>query len=195
MAALTFKRGGALLPTVLSAVGLLVVLALAAAGEPPKKRAISVEDPEGAKTRIAEEYIWNLDSKPFHFRLRRHTGLNWTEDMTLEPGEKFAIHESASKTNPLEGATGTGRAFVGIRYHALGGVIQMHLPARDRENEIVPDWFHVKDANGISLMIQAHSVKEARKVQERLQTEPAKTPEQLELIKRVLRQNWVLYDR
>lgn len=176
-------------------IGVLVALSLAATAEPPKTPAVSLEDPEGLRTRVAEEYIWNIDSKPFTFRSRRHTGANWTRDMTLKPGEKIAIHESRSKTNALEGATGDGRAYVAIRYHALGGAIQMHLPAHNLDDEVVPDWFHVKDSNGISLMVQARSLREAKQVQQRLQKEPPKTPEQLELIKRVLRQNWVLYDR
>ena len=58
----------------------------------------------------------------------------------------------------------------------------------------MPNWFHVKDANGFSRLVQAPNIEEAKARQEELQKEEPLTPAEIEKVKRSLKANWVFYD-
>jgi hypothetical protein len=143
-----------------------------------------------------EGRIVNLDSKPFTFRLARSQGAVWSSPMTVGPGEALILKAGGSgEVNALEGITADGHGHVTIDFPELGGRLRLQLPALDRtQNRYVPFWFHVKDSNGFSRMIQAPTKEAAQERQKQLQAEPPYGAAELEAIKRTLRANFMLYD-
>jgi len=174
-----------LLRTGLSAAVLLAILSAghrvgaAPQGSPPK-----------------EGRIVNLDAKPFTFRLARKQGALWSNPITLAPGAAFTLKDGVtSELDALEGITGDGKGHVTIDYPELGGRLRLQLPAVDRnQNAYTPFWYHVKDSNGISRMVQAATPEAAKERQKQLQAEPPYAAGELEAVKRMLRANFMLYD-
>jgi len=73
--------------------------------------------------------------------------------------------------------------------------LRLQLPAVDRNvNAYVPFWYHVKDSNGFSRMVQAPTPEAAGERQKQLQAEPPFGAAELEAVKRTLRANFMLYD-
>lgn len=143
---------------------------------------------------VVEGRIWNLADKPFTFRLRRRDGVAWTEPITVAPGKYFALRAGEGSSREIEGITGKGNGHVSIEYPELGGKIRLQLPAQDKADDLVPYWFHVKDSNGFSRLVQAKDVEGAKQQQAALQQEPKLTPQELARIKQMLKANWVLFD-
>jgi hypothetical protein len=143
-----------------------------------------------------EGRLWNLTNAPFKFRLARSRGKPWTDEMTLAPGKVQVIRApKPGESSELEGLTGRGDGFVNISYPELGGHIRLHLAARDINDELVPNWFHVKDANGFSRLVQAETIEIAKARQEKLMNEKPLSPAEIEQAKRLLKANWVLYEK
>ena len=59
----------------------------------------------------------------------------------------------------------------------------------------MPNWFHVKDSNGFSRLIQAENIEKAKIRQKELEEEEPLTPAEIEKVKRSLKANWVFYDK
>lgn len=144
-----------------------------------------------------EGRICNLDAKPFQFRLARRTGRAWSDDIRLAAGEVFTIRAGeAGDADALEGITFNGKGHVTIEYPELGGNIRIMLPAVDPSNSFyVPQWFHVKDSNGFSRLLQCADKDEAVALHKALLAEPRWTEAELARVKQVLRANYVLYDK
>jgi len=153
----------------------------------------AAEQADPAKEPI-EGRLWNLADKPFTFRLRRRDGVAWSAPITVEPGKYFSIRPSDKQSSEFEGITGKGTGHVSIEYAELGGKIRLQLPAQDKADDLVPYWFHVKDANGFSRLVQAKTVEAAKEQQAALQQEPKLTPQDIARIKQMLKANWVLFD-
>ncbi len=150
-------------------------------------------DPPSETEEPVEGQIWNVADTPFTFQLHRAAGNKWTEDITLGPGESRAV--LASDTELLGIANDEKQdGYVIIRYQALGGHIQVMLSARTRKDRFLPYWFHAKDSNGISRMIQSASREQAEIAQAKLLEQPPMSADEIEQLKRTLRANWVLYD-
>ncbi|HVC97716.1 MAG TPA: hypothetical protein VND64_28855 [Pirellulales bacterium] len=144
---------------------------------------------------VREGRLWNIADEPFKFRLARSHGALWTDELTLEPGEHHAIRAlKPGEQSDLEGFTGRGDGYVNISFPSMGGHIHLHLPARNHRGELIPNWFHVKDANGFSRLIQAPDIDKAKAHQKELQQEEPLTEKEVERLKKVLRANWVFYD-
>lgn len=155
--------------------------------------AVAVDQADAAKEPI-EGRLWNLGDKPFTFRLRRRDGIAWSAPITVEPGKYFSIRPGDKQSSDFEGITGKGTGHVSIEYSELGGKIRLQLPAQDKADDLVPFWFHVKDANGFSRLVQAKSVEAAKEQQAALQQEPKLSPQEIAGIKKMLKANWVLFD-
>ncbi len=150
----------------------------------------ALEDPGGEPE---EGQIWNITDAPFTFQLHRAAGSKWTPEITLEPGEFRTV--LATETDLLGVSNDPNKdGYVVVRYPALGGHVQVMLSARTRNDQFVPYWFHVKDSNGVSRMIQANSREQAEETQKTLLQQPPMSKQEIEQIKRTLRANWVLYD-
>jgi len=144
---------------------------------------------------VREGRIWNIADEPFKFRLARAHGKLWTDEMTLEPGKSQAIRAlKPGEQSELEGFTGRGDGYVNISFPSMGGHFHLHLPARSHKGDLMPNWFHVKDANGFSRLIQAPDVEKAKAHQEELQKEEPLTDKEVERLRKSLRANWVFYD-
>jgi len=155
------------------------------AADAPKKR------PPVAR----EERLWNIADRPFKYRLGRTQGQPWTDEVTLEPGEHQTIRApQRGEESELDGVNGGRDRYVSISYPAMGGHVHVHLPVRSDEGVVMPNWFHVRDANGFSRLIHAAGVEQATAIQEELQKERPLTPVQIERTKKLLRANWVFYD-
>jgi len=157
---------------------------------------IEAEAADPAKENVVKEgRLWNIADEPFKYRLARKSGKLWTDEMTLAPGKFQAIRPpKAGEAIELEGFTGRGDGYVNVSFAAMGGHIHLHLRARNIEDELMPNWFHVKDANGFSRLVQAPNIEEAKAKQEELQKEEPLTPAEIEKVKRSLKANWVFYD-
>jgi hypothetical protein len=174
-------------------VGRCAVAAMLIAGGPAGARTAWAA-PEGPPPK--EGRIVNLDDKPFTFRLARKQGVLWSNPITLPPGETYILKVGESgNVDALEGISGDGKGHVTIEYPALGGRLRLQLPAIDRiQNSYMPFWYHVKDSNGFSRMIQAPTQEAAQERQKQLQAEPRYGAAELEAVKRTLRANFMLYD-
>ncbi|MBS0209530.1 MAG: hypothetical protein JSS27_11320 [Planctomycetes bacterium] len=175
---------------------LFLCLALVAAAS----SALAQETPDGPLPDAAppkEGHIYNLDSRPFRFRLARKTGRLWTDEIVVAPGQEYVI--APGKTGDLaalEGITGDGKGHITIDYPELGGRIRLMLPAMDRNRNVyVTSWYHVKDSNGFSRLVQAASKAEAEEKHQSLLAEPPLTPTELQRVKQMLRANYVLHDK
>jgi hypothetical protein len=175
-----------------AAVAVSLLLAIAAV----RHQAMEAEAAEGDDDNVVKEgRLWNIAGEPFKFRLARRTGKRWTDEMTLAPGKFQAIRPpKPGEPSELEGFTGRGDGYVNVSYAALGGHIHLHLRARNYKEELVPYWFHVKDSNGFSRLIQAANIEEAKARQEELQKEEPLTPAEIEKVKKSLKANWVFYE-
>lgn len=144
-----------------------------------------------------EGRIQNLDSKPFSFRLARSKGVTWTDTITLAPGESLSLKRGADgNTKDIEGITGDGKGHVTIDYPELGGRIRLQLPAVNQTQQVyMPYWFHVRDSNGFSRLVQAESKEAAEARHKDLLAEPPLTPEQLAAVKRMLKANFIFTER
>jgi len=148
------------------------------------------------ENKVGEGQLWNLTSKPFVFRFRRRDGISWTEPITIEPGKYLAVRAPQDgQQSELEGITGQGNGHVSVQYPELGGLIRLQLPAQNQSGRMMPFWFAVTDSNGFTRLIQAADVEAAKKRQAELQAEPKLTPQELATTKRMLKANWVLFDR
>ena len=145
-----------------------------------------------------EGRLYNLTSQPFVFQLHRADGAAWTENYSIPPGKFFAVKApKPGETTDIQGITGNGRGFVIIRHRepVLGGFLTVRLPALNPANQqIQPTWFAVKDANGVTRLVQEASVEQAKAVQANLLKQTPMTPQELERSKHMLRANWVLTD-
>ncbi len=159
-------------------------------------RAVQAQDAKAKSTPVVREgRLWNIADEPFKFRLARSHGALWTEEMTLQPGKSLAIRSiKPSEQSDLEGFTGRGDGYVNISFPSTGGHFHLHLPARNHRGELMPNWFHIKDANGFSRLIQAPNIEKAKAHQEELQQEEPLTEKEVERLKKMLRANWVYYD-
>ncbi len=168
-------------------VAITAVAALATSGQP-----VLGQEPTNEEEAV-EGQLWNITKEPFTFQLRQASGPCWTEEITLQPGEYKSV--LATETNIL-GITndGSGDGYVIIRYPALGGSVHTMLSARTRNDQFVPYWFYVEDANGFGRMVQAKSREEAEARQTKMLAETPKTPEEMEELKLTFRANWVLYE-
>jgi hypothetical protein len=172
------------------AVSLLLALAAMRHGD------IEVEaaDPDNENV-VKEGRLWNIADEPFKYRLARRTGKRWTDEMTLAPGKSQVMRLSKpGEESELEVFTGRGDGYVNVSFAAMGGHIHLHLRARNIQHELMPNWFHVKDSNGFSRLIQAPNIEEAKADQEKLQKEEPLTPVEIEKVKKSLKANWVFYD-
>lgn len=143
-----------------------------------------------------EGRIYNLDSKPFQFRLARKTGAVWSDPITVAAGNVFVLRTDQSGADALEGITGNGKGHVTIEYPELGGRIRLQLPAiNPNTNAYMPLWFHVRDSNGFSRLVQAADKEGAEARQKELLAEPPLTEAELVRVKGMLRANYVLYDK
>ena len=172
------------------AVGLFLSLAVV------RYQAIEAEAADPAKENVVKEgRLWNIADEPFKFRLARKSGKLWTDAFTLAPGKIQVMRPpKPGEVNELEGFTGRGDGYVNVSFASMGGHIHLHLRARNREDELMPNWFHVKDSNGFSRLIQAPNIEEAKARQEELQKEEPLTPSEIEKVKKSLKANWVFYD-
>jgi hypothetical protein len=142
-----------------------------------------------------EERLWNIADEPFKYRLGRSHGRPWTDEITLEPGKHQTIRAPVrGQVSDLEGVDGQGDSYVNISYPAMGGRMHLHLPVRSAKGAAMPNWFHVKDANGFSRLIHAADVEQAKARQRALQKERPLTPAEIENAKKMLRANWVFYE-
>jgi len=142
-----------------------------------------------------EERLWNIADQPFKFRLGRSHGRPWTDEITLEPGKHETIRAPVrGEESNLEGVTWRGDSYVNISYPAMGGRMHLHLPVRSEKGVAMPNWFHVKDANGFSRLIHAATVEQAKARQRKLQEQSPLTPAEIENAKKLLRANWVFYE-
>ena len=176
-----------------TAVAVTLLLAIAAM----RFRGIEAEAADPDKENVVKEgRLWNIADEPFKYRLARKSGKLWTDELTLAPG-KFQTMRPPKPGEPieLEGFTGRGDGYVNVSFASMGGHIHLHLRARNIQDELMPNWFHIKDANGFSRLIQAPDIKEAKARQEELQKEEPLTPSEIEKVKKSLRANWVFYDR
>jgi len=178
----------------MAAIVVAAILAPALTVSPLMAAESENDESQKADDASVEGRLWNLADKPFTFRLRRRDGVAWTEPITVEPGKYFAINPGAGASSELEGITGKGNGHVSIEYAELGGKIRLQLPAQNKADDLVPYWFHVKDSNGFSRLVQAKDVEAAKQQQAVLQQEPKLTPQELGQIKKMLRANWVLFD-
>ena len=172
------------------AVALLLVIAAV------RHWGIEAEAADPDKENVVKEgRLWNITDEPFKYRLARKSGKLWTDEMTLAPG-KFQTMRPPKPGEPieLEGFTGRGDGYVNVSFASMGGHIHLHLRARNLQDELVPNWFHIKDANGFSRLIQAENIDAAKTMQEELQKEEPWTPAEIEKAKRTLKANWVFYD-
>lgn len=176
-------------------VGWTAMIALATLAPPcGTAHVLAAQVGEEGESKPLEGRLWNLADKPFTFRLRRRDGVAWSDPITVAPHKYFALRVSADTPSELEGITGKGTGHVSIEYPELGGKIRLQLPAQDKAQKLVPYWFHVKDANGFSRLVQAKDVESAEQQQAELQKEPKLTPQEVAGIKRMLKANWVLFD-
>jgi len=153
---------------------------------------VSGAEPSGQPPR--EGHIHNLDAKPFSFRLARVRGAAWSQPLTLPAGETFTL--KVGTADDLEGITGDGKGHVTIDYPDLGGRIRLQLPAVNQATQgYMPNWYHVRDANGFSRLVQAETKAAAETRRAELLAEPPLTPAELNAIKRTLRANFVLTDK
>jgi hypothetical protein len=175
-------------------VGLIAVVFAVGSNSSPGESILAAAQPDAPRPK--EGRIVNLDSAPFTFRLARKHGTSWSSSMTIGVGEAFILKAGgAGEVDALEGISGDGAGHVTIEYPALGGKLRLQLPALDRnQNAYVPFWYHVKDSNGVSRMIQAATPEIAKERQKQLQAEPAYGAAELEAVKRTLRANFLLYD-
>lgn len=138
--------------------------------------------------------LWNISADPFTFQLGTTTGSGWSAPITLAPG-KYKEIKMPPPGQPTEIAGLHDRnAHVKIQSRQPFGVVRVSLPARTARDELVPQWFYVKDSNGFGRMVQAASVEEAKQRQTDLQSRPKMTPQEIERIKEALRANYVLVD-
>jgi hypothetical protein len=169
----------------------LYITALLAGAVVPERAAEAAPQGEPPK----EGRIVNLDAKPFTFRLARKQGVLWSDPITLAPGATYTLKPGGDGVDALEGITGDGKGHVTIEYPELGGRLRLQLPAVDRtQNAYMPSWYHVKDSNGISRLVQAPTQEAAQERQAKLKAEPPYAPGELEAVKRMLRANFMLYD-
>ncbi len=141
-----------------------------------------------------EGEIYNLTDKPFTFRLLRKYGKTWTPYYTLKPGMRYVT--TATQRSDLLGITGDGKGSVTIQFPDLGGMMSVRLPARaPSTGKLEPTWFCIKDATGITRLVQAENPEAAQAIQQQLQKEQPLTPAQVEQLKFTLRANWVYADR
>ena len=156
---------------------------------------VSVEAAGGAEP-TKEGRLSNIAEVPFKYRLARRRGKPWTEEMTLAPGKFQAIRApKPGESSELEGLTGRGDGYVNVSYPELGGYIHLHLSARNMNDELEPNWYHVKDSNGFSRLLKAATIEEAKARQKKLMDEEPLTLKEIEKTKRLLKANWVLYDK
>lgn len=149
-------------------------------------------EPSGAPPK--EGRIHNLDTKPFTFRLARASGATWTPTITLAPGETYVL--KAGTADELEGITGDGKGHVTIDYPELGGRIRLQLPAVNHATQgYMPNWYHVRDSNGFSRLVQVESKEAAELRRADLLAEPPFTPAELNAVKRTLKANFILTDK
>jgi hypothetical protein len=147
---------------------------------------------------VREGRLYNLTPQPFTFQLHRADGVAWTDGYVVQPDKYMVIRAPRpGETTEIQGLTGNGRGYVIIRHRepVLGGYMTLRLPAQNPANQqIQPTWFAVKDANGITRLVQEADAEQARAVQENLQKQTPMTPAELERSKHMLRANWVLTD-
>jgi hypothetical protein len=147
---------------------------------------------------VREGRLYNLTSQPFTFQLHRADGVAWTDGHVVQPGKYMVIKAPGpGETTEIQGLTGNGRGYVIIRHFepVLGGYMTLRLPALNPANQqIQPTWFAVKDANGITRLVQEPGVDQAQAVQDALKKQTPMTPEELERSRHMLRANWVLTD-
>ncbi|MBX3411139.1 MAG: hypothetical protein KF708_00365 [Pirellulales bacterium] len=170
---------------------LLAVVALEAGTR--SQIATAADDATAAKEPI-EGQLWNLADKPFTFKLRRRDGVAWSAPITVEPGKYYSLRTDGQEASGLEGITGKGTGHVSIEYAELGGKIRLQLPAQDKADNLVPYWYHVKDSNGFSRLVQAKTVEDAEKQQAAMQQEPKLSPQEVTQIRKMLKANWVFFD-
>ena len=127
----------------------------------------------------------------------RKTGRTWTDDIALAPGAVYVLRAGQDEdASALQGITGDGKGHVVIDYDELGGRIRLMMPAiYQNGTTYAPNWFHVRDSNGFSRVIQAHDQKEAEARHKELLAIPPYTEAELKTIKQMLRANYVLYDK
>lgn len=149
-------------------------------------------EPSGAPPK--EGRIHNLDTKPFTFRLARASGTTWTAAISLAPGETYVLKTGTA--DDLEGITGDGKGHVTIDYPELGGRIRLQLPAVNHATQgFMPNWYHVRDSNGFSRLVQVESKEAAELRRADLLAEPPFTPAELNAVKRTLKANFILTDK
>ncbi|HEY1601955.1 MAG TPA: hypothetical protein VGG64_20300 [Pirellulales bacterium] len=154
--------------------------------------------PKQESQTVAEGRLYNLTADPFVFQLHRADGVAWTDGYVVPPGKYFAIKAvRPGDRSEVQGITGNGRGYVIIRHREpiLNGYMTLRLPAQNpATQQVQPMWFAVKDANGITRMVQEANVEQAKAVQEKLQHQTPMTPVELERSRHMLRANWVLTD-
>src|SRR5262245_39109004 len=104
--------------------------------------------------------LWNISDAPLKYRLRRTSGVLWTDERTLAPGEfQLLLLPKPGQRSDIQGLD-VADPHVTIEYPDLGGLMRFRLPARSPSSAIVPFWFYVKDSNGFGHMIQAKGLAE-----------------------------------
>ncbi len=137
--------------------------------------------------------LWNISDAPLKYRLRRTSGVIWTDERTLAPGEFQLLQlPKPGERSDIQGLDVTD-PHVSIEYPDMGGLMRFRLPARSASGTVVPFWFYVKDSNGFGHMIQAKGLPEAQTAQERLKKVQPLKPEEIDDLRATLRANWVFY--
>lgn len=139
--------------------------------------------------------LWNLTNEPFTYQIARTSGQPWTQPVTLAPGKYQEVRlPKSGEVSEWLGLTTSGNSSLTIRFPMpqLGGNIRLSLPGRTPNDEIIPNWFLVKDSNNFGRFVQAKTIEEARAKEDELKKRPKLTPEKLEEVKEMLRANYVL---
>ena len=158
----------------------------------------AVQVPEaGRRQPPTEGRLWNIDSQPFTYRIGRRTGMIWSEPFTLAPDEmRVFVAGVNDEYLEYEGLRGyDSRAHVAIEYPQFDGVVRVNLPGRTFRGTLVPNWFHFRDANGLSRWIQAPTMEDAVRMRDSMLSQPPMSAEQIETWKRTHRANWVYFDK
>ena len=163
----------------------------------PASTAVAAQPPD-ATAQSLEGRIGNVSDETFRFRLRRSRGRTWTRQYVLKPGEHYVVRRPEDGgRDDLDGISvkpgQIGEGHLIVQFSEYGGSMRQRIKAVDLNEDLMPFWFYVKDANGNGRLVQRASAELARKNQQELQQEEPLTPGQLEEFKLRLRANYALY--